>query len=144
VPTQGSSAILTGVSADRQNTCCPCIGAEKDYSAGLGGMDYEPGVSPGFGPRSTLTQADGDEINGLRWAIKRMKFSFTAYAEAAFADLRENFYEIGPARYAASLRGQTDAHFDGGKSGAIFFFSQDQVRPPLPTSSARTSSCILV
>lgn len=28
--------------------------------------------------------------------------------------------------YATSLRGHKDAHFDGGKSGAIFFFSADQ------------------
>lgn len=28
--------------------------------------------------------------------------------------------------YATSISGHKDAHFDGGKSGAIFFFSADQ------------------
>ena len=49
-----------------------------------------------------------------------------SYVDGQFAWLRTSLFEIGSARYAASLSGHKDAHFDGGKSGAIFFFSKDK------------------
>ena len=102
-------------------------------------------MTPGFGPRSTLEEVDGEDVDNLRWALKRMKFKFTSYVEGHFSQLRTSLFEIGPARYAASLSGHKDAHFDGGKSGAIFFFSKDKryIIKEVTTSELQTLLSIL-
>ena len=66
-----------------------------------------------------------DNIDELRGAMERMKFSYVAYSHAAFADLRELF-GVDAAGYTKSLGGHKDAKFDGGASGAIMFFSADK------------------
>lgn len=65
------------------------------------------------------------ELNGLRHSLKRINFSYTSYADSECRQLRDIF-AIPEGGYLASLGGHCDAHFDGGKSGAIFFFSSDK------------------
>eukprot|EP01048_Picozoa_sp_COSAG05_P001127 COSAG05_NODE_36_length_27735_cov_238.370893_12_plen_210_part_00 len=83
----------------------------------------------GFRSGTVSAAAEGgggdDDIKGLTWALKRMNFSFHVYANARTATLRRQF-GIDERQYTASLGGHKNAHFDGGKSGAIFFFSKDQ------------------
>ncbi len=87
----------------------------------------------------------------MRGALDRMKFSFTSYSHEVMQELRDgksfgsesftivtynghgldfvmytDVFGVDGISYATSLRGHKDAHFDGGKSGAIFFFSADQ------------------
>eukprot|EP01048_Picozoa_sp_COSAG05_P005181 COSAG05_NODE_301_length_11860_cov_30.927812_8_plen_626_part_00 len=73
LPTPVNSRCITGTYL-RLHCARSCTTKHTDWSS-----RYPEGMTPGFGARSTSQEADVEDIDNLRWALKRMKFTFTRW-----------------------------------------------------------------